>query len=392
MTSSSKRIYFVDFARSFAIMLALTDHGLIDFHLRDNYGPQTLTILKTLTTSATPTFILLFGMMLEIIYLSKLRKAGIRATAEGLVNRSFQCYIGYILTVIAGVIGGLQESKGALAAAFFFGNCHLGNILKIYTILLIAAVPLIWFRNKFGIWWTVALGFSPWLLYPLFQFIPDYHNNVEIFTSYIFGIGNQGGPSIMLGLPMVCLGMLAASFISFEHKRQFQFRTSGILLLMYVAVAIVFLTVPLNEIHDNYIHNGQRDNVYRDHNHPIYYLFSTTLGLTVAFLSSLLIPIGSHISKATHIFLAFGRSSLTAFTAGNIILNLTAKKLALYEWNELAVICFVVGVFLILIFYEKVYPRLAIVKRIQLFFRGVTVRYHWFYVRRVSNAFVKVLA
>jgi hypothetical protein len=392
MTSSSKRIYFVDFARSFAIMLALTDHGLIDFQLRDDYSPQTLVIVKTLTTSATPTFILLFGMMLEIIYLGKLRKVGIRATAAGLVNRSFQCYIGYFLTVVAGVIGGLQLIKGAVAATFFFGNCHLGNILKIYTILLIVAIPLLWFRNRFGIWWTVLLGFSPWLLYPLFRFIPDFHNNVEIFTSYVFGIGNQGGPSIMLGLPMVCLGMLAASFISFEKRNNFQIRTMGILAVLYAAVIMVFLTVPLNEIHDNYIFNGQRDNIYRDHNHPIYYLFSTTLGLTVAFISSLLIPVGSHISKATHVFLAFGRSSLTAFTVGNIFLNLTARKLALYQWNELAVVAFVIGVFLILLFYEKVYPRLSIVKKTQQFFRGLTVRYHWFYVRKVSNVFVKVLA
>jgi hypothetical protein len=392
MKSSSKRIYFVDFARSFAIMLALTDHGLIDFHLRDAYGPQTLTIVKTLTTSATPTFILLFGMMLEIIYLGKLRKSGIRATAAGLVNRSFQCYIGYFLTVIAGVIGGLQEPKSAFAAAIFFGNCHLGNILKLYTILLIAAIPLVWFRNKYGIWWTVVLGFSPWILHPFFQMIPDLQNNVEIFTSFVFGFGNQGGPSILLGLPMVVLGMLAASFISFEDKNRFRVRTLGVLAVLYVAVAIVFFTVPLKEIHDGYIHNGQRDNIYRDHNHPIYYLFSTTLGLTVAFLSSLLIPIGSHISKATHTFLAFGRSSLTAFTAGNIFLNLTLLTLLKYQWNELAVVCFVVGDFLILLFYERVYPKLAIVKSIQHFFRGLTIRYHWFYVRRLSNVFLKALS
>src|SRR3982751_2835471 len=113
--SSSKRIYFVDFARSFAIMLALTDHGMNDFDIWHKYSPKVFTAMKILTTSATPTFILLFGMMLEIIYLGKLRKSGLRKTASGLVNRSFQCYVGYFLTTVAGVIGGFKYFKGAIA-------------------------------------------------------------------------------------------------------------------------------------------------------------------------------------------------------------------------------------------------------------------------------------
>jgi hypothetical protein len=386
MSSSSKRIYFVDFARSFAIMLALTDHSMNDFHIWEKYSVQTFTVLKVLTTSATPTFILLFGMMLEIIYLGKLRRSGLRKTASGLVNRSFQCYIGYFLTTVAGVIGGLQLLKGAVAANVFFGNNHFGNILKIYTVLLIVAIPLIWFRNKFGIRWTVVLGFAPWLLYPLFQLLPPVHGNVGIFTTYMFGFGDQGGPSIMLSLTMVTIGMLAASFISFENRNQFRIKTMGLLGVLIVAVVLVFVFVPLDTLHRNHTQN-----IYRDSNHPIYYLFSTTLGLTVALISSFIIPIGSHISKATHTFLAFGRSSLTAFTVGNIFLNLTAVELAKHEWNELAVVGFVVGVFLILLFYEHIYPKLAIVKATQQFFRGLVVRYHWYYVRRVSNAFARGL-
>jgi hypothetical protein len=386
MSSSSKRIYFVDFARSFAIMLALTDHSMNDFHIWEKYAMQTFTVLKVLTTSATPTFILLFGMMLEIIYLGKLRRSGIRQTASGLVNRSFQCYIGYFLTSVAGVIGGLQDLKGAFAEVIFFGNNHFGNILKIYTILLIVAIPLVWFRNKYGIKWTVALGLAPWLLYPFIKMIPHIHGNVDIFTSHMFGFGDQGGPSIMFSLTIVTVGMLAANFISFERKSDFQKKTGVVIGLFALAAVAVFMMVPKETIHLRYTTND-----YRDSNHPIYFIFSTTLGLTVALISSFIIPIGSYISKPTHTFLAFGRSSLTAFTVCNIFLNLTALELAKHSWNELAVVAFVVGIFLILLFYEHIYPKLAIVKTTQRFFRGVTVRYHWFYVRRMSNAFAYVL-
>lgn len=388
MSSSSKRIYFVDFARSFAIMLALTDHGMNDFNIWKNYSVQTFTALKVLTTSATPTFILLFGMMLEIIYLGKLRRAGLRKTAAGLVNRSFQCYVGYFLTTVAGVIGGFKLIKGAFAEVLFLGNNHFGNILKIYTILLLVAIPLVWFRNKYGIKWTVVLGFAPWLLYPLLQSLSPIDGNIGIFTSSMFGVGGQGGPSIMLSLSIVTTGMLVASFISFEHKGAFQKKTIAVIAVFLIAVMIVFFVVPIGPLHQQYTTNG-----YRDDNNVIYYIFSTTLGLIVALVSSFIIPIGSHISKPTHTFLAFGRSSLTAFTVGNIFLNLTALTiLNRYQWNEFAVAAFVLGVFLILLFYEHIYPKLAIVKSIQHFFRGLTVRYHWFYVRRMSNLFASVLS
>ncbi|RAW01340.1 OpgC domain-containing protein [Pseudochryseolinea flava] len=387
MSSSSKRIYFVDFARSFAIMLALTDHGMNDFHIWENYSMQTFTALKVLTTSATPTFILLFGMMLEIIYLGKLRKSGMRKTAAGLVNRSFQCYVGYFLTTVAGVIGGFKVLKGAFAEVIFLGNNHFGNILKIYTILLLVAIPLVWFRNKYGMKWTVVLGFAPWLLYPILQSLSPIDGNIGIFTSSMFGTGGQGGPSIMLSLSVVTTGMLVASFISFERKYDFQKKTLAVICAFGLAVIAIFFIVPAQPLHHEYTTNG-----YRDDNNVIYYIFSTTLGLTVALISSFIIPIGSSISKPIHTFLAFGRSSLTAFTVGNIFLNLTALTvLVRYSWNELAVAAFVAGVFLILLFYERVYPTLAVVKSAQHFFRGLTVRYHWFYVRRMSNLFATVL-
>ncbi|HYG19114.1 MAG TPA: OpgC domain-containing protein [Ohtaekwangia sp.] len=382
MSLPSKRIYFVDFARSFAIMLALTDHSMNDFGM----VPANIPLLKLITSSATPTFLLLFGMMLEIIYLGRLRKFGIRKTAYGLINRSFQCYIGYFLTVVAGVIGGLQDVKAGLGAALFVGNCHFGNILKLYTVMLLVAIPLLWFRSKYGIWKTLLLGLSPWLIYPFLQMIPPFQPNLEIFTSYMFGFGDQGGPSVLYSLTLVTAGMLAASFISFDEKLKFYFSTLGILAVLVTVVVIVFMLIPAPVLTHNHLRN-----IYRDENNPLYYLFSTTLGLTVAFLSAVLIPIGARISGATHTFMAFGRSSLTAFTAGNIILNLIAARIVHYQWNFLAPMTFVITVFLILQFYEKVYPKLVIVSVIQRAFRGLTVRYHWYYVRRFAKGFVRIL-
>src|SRR5690606_37324896 len=127
--------------------------------------------------------------------------------------------------VVAGVIGGIQTPKAAVGAALFGGDCHFGNILKLYTVMLLVAIPLLWFRSRYGIWKTLLVGLSPWLIYPLLQMIPPFHPNLEIFTSYMLGFGDQGGPSVLYSLTLVTVGMLAASLISFEDKRRFYIGT-----------------------------------------------------------------------------------------------------------------------------------------------------------------------
>ncbi|MBL7856261.1 MAG: DUF1624 domain-containing protein [Cyclobacteriaceae bacterium] len=382
----TKRIYFVDFARSFAIVLALTDHSMNDFGVWKNYPESVYVILKTLTTSATPTFLLLFGMMLEIIYLKRYRKEGVHKISYALVKRSFQCYVGYFLTVLAGIAGGLLSWKQGFAAAVFFGNCHFGNILKLYTIMLLLAIPLVWYRNRYGVVATLILCVSPWLLYPVIQQLPVLQNNLAIFTSSIFGFGNSGGPSILNSLTLVGIGMLSASFISLESRYAFQIKTLVVIALLAIVLIAVVVLLPVDQLVYNHTHN-----IFRNQNHPVYYLFSSMLGLLVAILSSLLIPIGKKVSASTDNFLVFGRSSLTAFTAGNIILNLIAGRIATYSWTFWAPLSFVVIVFSILVFYEKIFPRLTLVKSMERSFRGIVVRFQWFYVRRIANSISRVI-
>lgn len=343
----NKRVFFVDVARSYAIFLALMDHSLNDFGVWDTYQFEIFASMKTFTSSATPTFLFLFGMMLELIYFRRLQTKGLSAIKPQLIKRSLQCYLGYFLTIVAGVIGGVLLLKTAVAGTVFAANSHLGNILKLYTVLLILAIPLLLFRKRFGIWCVVIISLAYWALYPLFETISITNGSIANFTSTIFGFGGKSGPSIPHSLSMVTLGMLSASFISFEKPYKFLKCNIGILLSLLVLLSVFLYFEKWDQFLNNYL-----SNTYRRDNHPIYFLLATSLAVINVIVFSLLVPLGSRLSGTVNKSLVFGRNSLSAFTVGNIILNVFYEPITNNEWNILASLFFVAFMFFLLLGYE----------------------------------------
>ena len=94
------------------------------------------------------------------------------------------------------------------------------------------------------------------------------------------------------------------------------------------------------------------NNIYRRDNHPIYYLMATSLALMNVIVFSLLIPLGSRLNSTLNKSLVFGRNSLSAFTIGNIILNVFYEPITGNEWNILASFSFVAFMFFLLLGYE----------------------------------------
>jgi hypothetical protein len=343
-----ERVYFVDFARSYAIFLALFDHSLNDFNIWENYPFEQYAVIKLFTSSATPTFLFLFGMMLELIYLKRLKEKGLSSIRPQLIKRSFQCYLGFMLTSLAGLIGGYLTVKGFVGTSFFAVNNHYGNILKIYFVLIIMAMPLLLFRKKYGIWITVIICCSYWFVYPFTKNVEFTNGNISIFMSAIFGIGGSGGPSVFNSLSIVGIGMLSASFIDFKNKWKFPKMNLLLLIVLFSLLGITLLNVPWHEFIDNYF-----TNTYRSNNHPIYYLVALILAIIHVLVFSSLIPLNVKLKPWTIHLLVFGRNSLSAFTIGNIILNLIFKKVESYTFNLFAPLLFIIFVYVIIYFYEK---------------------------------------
>lgn len=350
LNKEKKRIVFVDVARSFAIVLALVDHSLNDFGIWHDYPFHTFAMIKTVTSSATPTFLFLFGMMLELVYLKSLKNKGLGYVAPKLLKRSIQCYFGYLLTILAGMIGGILTFKRAIAAALFMSNTHYGNILKLYAVMLIIAIPLLITRKKYGIrvvWIVVmALSFSS---YFVFRNLPIEKSHLTALLSTLFGIGASGGPSIFNSLTLVTTGMLCAGFISYEMKHRFIVNSGLVWIVSFVLVAFLVQSMGAQTVVENYY-----SNTFRNINHPFYYLAGLNLSILIAIVFATLFPVGTTISPRLFKFLIFGRSSLMAFTAGNVILNLLLLTfLDHYNWTLAGPLAFVALVYFILYFYEN---------------------------------------
>lgn len=350
LNKEKKRIVFVDVARSFAIVLALVDHSLNDFGIWHDYPFHTFAMIKTITSAATPTFLFLFGMMLELVYLKSLNNKGLDYVAPKLLKRSLQCYFGYLLTIVAGFLGGILTFKRSIAAALFMSNTHYGNILKLYAVMLIIAIPLLIIRRKYGIrivWFVVmALSFSS---YFLFKDLPIGKSHLTALLSTLFGIGASGGPSIFNSLTLVITGMLCAGFISYEKKYRF-IANSGILwIATFVVVFLMVGVIGPKAVIENYY-----SNTFRIINHPFYYMAGLNLSILIAIVFAALFPIGARINNHLFKFLIFGRSSLMAFTTGNVILNLFLLSfLEKYSWNLTGPFAFIALVYFILYFYEN---------------------------------------
>ncbi|MGM0579212.1 MAG: OpgC domain-containing protein [Bacteroidota bacterium] len=344
----SKRVHFVDFARSYAIFLALFDHSFNDFNIWSNYTFNNYAFLKILTTSATPTFLFLFGMMLELIYLRRLKEKGLSAIKPHLFKRSFQCYLGFILTALAGLIGGYLTFKSAFATTFFAANTHYGNILKIYAVLIILAIPLLLIRKKYGVWSIIGITLFIWCFYPIFDSIDITNGSIAIFMSSMVGIGKSGGPSVLHSLSIVSIGMLSASFIDFKDKWKFPKYNAILLFALLTITGIFLLTTPWETFTDKYFNN-----IYRQENHPIYYTVALSLAIIHIIIFSAIIPLGSKLKPWTKHLLLFGRNSLSAFTIGNIILNLIFLRIDHLSFNLLAPLSFILLVYVILFFFEK---------------------------------------
>jgi OpgC protein len=96
MRLNLSRLHFIDFARTFAVILALLAHSLSNTKVLDRMGADSLYI-KQFTRTATPIFVFMFGFMIEFVYATRARASGVTSIQRRLRVRSFQCYFGYCL-------------------------------------------------------------------------------------------------------------------------------------------------------------------------------------------------------------------------------------------------------------------------------------------------------
>ena len=325
MRLNLSRLHFIDFARTFAVVLALLDHSLGNTKVFGRMGADSLYI-KQFTRTATPIFVFMFGFMIEFVYATRARASGLASIERRLRVRSFQCYFGYCLISFCTLLGGQQSLyKFAASLAFFFGNSRFGNILRVYAVIMLFTPLLVRLRLRYGVRFVVFCLASVLLSFPFVIKLKGV--DFGVFNSPLnvlfgVGLGRLLGPSVWHSMSFVLSGMLLASSLTggAETLRNAFSRFYLIALGLVSICAVAWF--PL--VHDGPAEAWVKfaDSTYRGSNMPGYYLIGIVTSVFWITLFSLLIGT-RELSRPVKFFLPLGLSSLFSYTTGNVLLNLS---------------------------------------------------------------------
>mgnify|MGYP001822509197 CR=1 FL=1 len=334
LESTAKRLNFVDVARAYAIVLALFAHSMATFSGYSSLGDYD-TLARLFIRFATPMFVFMFGIMLELVYVRRAMDTGVQGVVRRLVLRSAQCYLGYQLTVVASVLGGYLTPGEAARALVFMDTSHFGNILRFYSIALLLAIPLIRARLHWGvrvygflviILWTVPMMFESALAGASF-------GSLDSLAGLLFGIGAAPvGPSVWHGMTFVLAGMFVGTSLTGWKSPGFQLRTFHVASAVVMAVASLIVLILARESSPIDVARNFANLRYRTQNHIGYYAVGILGSSFMLVALSRLVPLNRQLADWTRVPLALGTSSLLSFTLGNILLNLfPARAVALGE-------------------------------------------------------------
>jgi len=321
MNNKFTRLNFIDVARSYAIFLALFAHAMVVFGGFSALGEDALKI-KIFTRTATPLFVFMFGMMLELVYARKAREHGLSSIVRKLLVRSAQCYLGYQLTVVAGMIGGHASLTEGAHALLFLDNVMFGNILRLYSVVLLLAIPIIWIRCRAG-HWSLAIMLA--LIWAGDIFLDRYtgisFGRFDALIGIFLGTGTfLDGPSVWHGMTFVFSGMLVAASLrnwNAAGLKRFYYTLFTLAAASLIVIAYLATDVSLTGVARRFANYS-----YREHNHIGYYAVGLLACAITLFVLSQIIPLYKKMPEWTRVPLAFSRSSLLSYSLGNIILNL----------------------------------------------------------------------
>lgn len=318
--SRSSRLVFIDIARCYAVILALLSHTLLAVGFFEVLGPDSVYI-KQFTRMATPMFVFMFGFMVELVYVRKW-EGNQSAIVSRLFIRSFQCYVAFALTSMCAFLGGLKSLEGFLASLVFLSDSRFGNILRVYSVMLIVTPALIKLRLACGVKSLYLILIAALFLHSSIHELQhlDFHYAGKPMNIF-FGIGNVlGGPSVAGAFTFYISGMIvAAGLRSSSPSIGLAGLYKSVAFLLLVLIILGWALIP-DQPKEAWIYFA--DFTYRKHNSPGYFIIGTICSLLVIAFFGFLVG-NKKIPKALLYIIPVGTSSLISYTAGNMLLNLS---------------------------------------------------------------------
>ena len=349
------RIIGIDIARAVAILLVTWKHSMASFGARgllDGWAGNSLEFLMQL---ATPTFLILFGVMLELVYRPRFERGLQQETACRLYKRALQCYGYYCLAIVVFfVLMGTYSAKSLPLVFTGFISVPYSHLLAFYTAALALAPLLILVRIRFGLSVLIGLAICVHLAHPMFRILPpapelfgrDY---LQHMSGFLYGRGVDFiGPSLVHGLTIVCFGMLFGYGLRKAQNGPRAFVSVPKIPLAMAGVCAVIIAGFWNWQDPMETLQTLLSADLRIESHPLYFSIGVlgTLILTCAFI--LLNDVCG--LRFGHSLQVFGRRSLFAFGIGNIAAYIAPPALAQWAgiWGAVTILFLVVCILTVL--------------------------------------------
>lgn len=367
------RLGYVDSARGMAVVLAMLSHSLYQFAPR--LTGSEFVALGLMTRTATPAFLVLFGTMIEVAYLRKVRDGSSRRrVSERLLSRMMTCYLLYAAVVGASLAVGKIEPRMFFESLLWLGEDRFGTILRTYSGLFLIVALLLPLLVRYGSGVFLGLAAIAWVLkyaLPPTGGLDGYAMNV------VFGNGEGFGPAVLTSFTFVAFGVTLGEALT--GRRGFA------RVLAFAGAAAVCLLVDLADKGPDGYAMLLKD--YRWQNHPVYFAYGIlTSGAIVALFR--LLWLRTPPDPATMGLSIVGRQTLFVYGFGNVALNLLPVYHGSPKIGLALALLFLAGLFLLSL--DRAWPRATLSNRLLLGVPGAFVSAYGRLVERVVQRVMRV--
>lgn len=328
MSATSSRIGPLDTYRFLTVTLALLSHGLLEFNVSAVTDPSWWLVVRSVTRSATPGLLLLFGVMAEVVHYRRYRDLG-PAMYPRLYRRMRQCYTTFV--VLSALVAVTRpESVGFVLRSYGFLTLEGYTVIfALYFLLLGALVFVLPLRHRFGFGGLAVLVAAVWTISALvLARLPLANDTFKALADITIGRGGAWGPSAFHSLTLLVAGMAFGNVLYTSERRL----DARVLAGVFLALAVALVGLEMTHTGVRGFFEGITDlSKYRAHNSPIYYAYGilgAALTIPVAYVVDS--ALRGRARAAAH---ALGGATFSYFVIGNVLLILCPPYAVRSGWE-----------------------------------------------------------
>ena len=333
-----QRVRYLDLYRYLTVSFAIASHAILSVGLILELDADTGLYLKSLTRSATPSLIVLFGMMIEIVYARKWDTSKAE-TLGALWHRVLLCYL--CLVGLAFVEFSVTDAQWThlIGSVGLVRGVWNGTIFKLYMFLLALVPVFLAIRLRFG-----AIGLAMFAI-ALFVFhaialdsLPVLPRVVAHLGGLLFGIGDTFGPSVIHASALIVFGMLLGSIVTGRASRSAK-AIFAVMLSLSVAIWVYYIIAEGFHVS---IGNVAEYRQWRAQNHPAYFAFGMMASIVILVLSFVVTKVAPR--GLVRIPEAVGGATLIYFFIGNVLIGFGS----LLKWATIGEMVAVIASYVVL--------------------------------------------